>query len=186
VAADETDVRLHARLVAGDDDALGEAYDRWSDLVFSLAVRITNDHGAAEDVTQDVFVSLWERPARYDPDRGSLRSWLCLLARSRAIDSLRRAAARERVHAATAAQLTTQAEIDEALIWETEAKVVREAIHALPDPQRDAVVLAYRHGRTYRQVATELDIPEGTAKSRLRGALAMLADRLESEGIIER
>jgi RNA polymerase sigma-70 factor (ECF subfamily) len=186
VAADETDVRLHERLVAGEDDALAEAYDRWSALIYSLAVRITNDHAAAEDVTQDVFVSLWERPERFDPDRGALRTWLCLLARSRAIDWLRRAAARERVHAATAARPAIQGEVDDALIWETEAKVVREAIHALPDPQRDAVVLAYRHGRSYRQVARELDIPEGTAKSRLRGALTTLADLLESEGILER
>jgi hypothetical protein len=68
------DVRLRARLLAGDDDALAEAYDRWSALVYSLAMRITADHAAAEDVTQDVFVHLWQHPDRYDPYRGALRA----------------------------------------------------------------------------------------------------------------
>lgn len=186
MAGDETDVRLHERLVGGDDDALAEAYDKWSALVYSLAVRITEDHAAAEDVTQDVFVRLWERPEAYDPGRGALRTWLCLLARSRALDWTRRREARARYHAAAAAAAVEQPEIDEAVTWQTEAKIVREAVQALPEPQRQAVLLAYYHGHTYRQVAHELRIPEGTAKSRLRLALASLAERLAAEGILER
>ena len=76
--------------------------------------------------------------------------------------------------------------IDDAVIWHTETKVVREAVQALPDLQRQAVHLAYYRGHTYRQVALELNIPEGTAKSRLRLALANIADRLAAEGILER
>jgi RNA polymerase sigma factor (sigma-70 family) len=187
VRPDETDVRLHERILAGDDDALAEAYDRWSPLVHTLAVRITDDHGAAEEVTQDVFVQLWERPQTYDPARGALRSWLCMLARSRALDWMRRRRARIRYHASAAALMDGPADdVDEAVAWETAAKAVREAVRALPEPQREAVLLAYYHGRTYREVARELEIPEGTAKSRLRVALATLANRLTAEGIVER
>ena len=170
------DVQLSERLVAGDDDALAEAYDRWSTLIYSVAMRITADHAAAEDVTQDVFVHLWQHPDRYDPHRGALRSWLCLLARSRALDWVRRRRAQDRWHAAAAAIAPGQAE----------AKVVREAVAALPDRQREAVVLAYYRGRTYREVARDLSIPEGTAKWRLKAALSGLADCLAAEGILER
>jgi RNA polymerase sigma-70 factor (ECF subfamily) len=183
---DSSDARLHDRLVAGDDDALAEAYDRWSGLVHTVAVRITADHGAAEDVTQEVFVRLWERPQSYDPSRGALRAWLCMNARGRAIDWLRRWGTRGRDHATAVASFDSQADIDEAITSETEAKVVRDAVATLPDPQRVAVRLAYYHGHTYREVARKLDIPEGTAKYRLRTALSTLADRLEAEGILER
>jgi len=180
------DARLRERLLAGDDDALAEAYDRWSTLVHSLAMRITADHAAAEDVTQDVFVHLWQHPDRYDPRRGVLRSWLCLLARSRALDSVRRRRAQDRCHAAAAAIAPMPAEVDDGVVWQAEAKAVREAVAALPDRQREAVLLAYYGGRTYREVARDLDIPEGTAKWRLKAALSGLADSLATEGILER
>jgi RNA polymerase sigma-70 factor (ECF subfamily) len=187
VAEDRADdVRLRERLVAGDDDALAEAYDRWSTLVHSLAMRITADHAAAEDVTQDVFVHLWQHPDRYDPHRGALRGWLCLLARSRAIDCLRHRRAQDRRHTAAAAIAPPQAEVDDGILWQTEAKVIREAVVALPDRQREAVLLAYYRGRSYREVARDLGIPEGTAKWRLRAALSRLADRLAAEEILER
>ncbi|HEX6681674.1 MAG TPA: sigma-70 family RNA polymerase sigma factor [Candidatus Limnocylindrales bacterium] len=185
--ADETDVRLHERLVAGDDDALAEVYDTWSTLVYSVALRITGDHGGAEDVTQEVFVRLWERPHAYDPRRGALHTWLCVMTRSRALDRLRREATRNKYQAAAAAVAAgdSQAEVEEVAMWQAEAKAVREAIQALPEAQRDAIMLAFYHERTYREVARELNIPEGTAKSRLRGGLATLADHLTAEGIIE-
>jgi len=180
------DARLRERLLAGDDDALAEAYDRWSTLVHSLAMRITADHAAAEDVTQDVFVHLWQHPDRYDPNRGALRSWLCLLARSRALDWLRRRRSRDRCHTAAAAIAATPPEVDDGILWQTEAKVIREAVARLPDRQREAVLLAYYQGRTYREVALDLGIPEGTAKGRLKAALSRLADCLAAEGLLER
>jgi RNA polymerase sigma factor (sigma-70 family) len=187
VPADRADdVRLRERLLAGDDDALAEAYDRWSALVYSLAMRITADHAAAEDVTQDVFVHLWQHPDRYDPHRGALRGWLCLLARSRALDWLRRRRAQDRCHTAAAAIAPAPAGVDDGILWQTEAKVIREAVASLPEGQREAVLLAYYRGRTYREVARDLDIPEGTAKWRLRAALSRLADCLAAEDILER
>jgi RNA polymerase sigma factor (sigma-70 family) len=187
VPADRADDgQLRERLLAGDDDALAEAYDRWSALIYSLALRITADHAAAEDVTQDVFVHLWQHPDRYDPHRGALRGWLCLLARSRALDWLRRRRTQDRCYAAAAVIAPTPAEVDDGVVWQAEAKAVREAVAALPDRQREAVLLAYYRGRTYREVARDLGIPEGTAKWRLRAALSGLADCLAAEGILER
>jgi RNA polymerase sigma-70 factor (ECF subfamily) len=183
--ASETDVRLHERLVAGDDDALAEIYDSWSALVFSIAARITGDRAAAEDVTQEVFVRLWERPQAYDPGRGTLRTWLCVAARSRALDWIRRSQTRSRYQAAAGAIAQTPPEVDDGVILQVEVKAVREAVQALPEHQRSAVMLAFYHQRTYREVARELDIPEGTAKSRLRLGLASLASRLAAEGIID-
>jgi RNA polymerase sigma factor (sigma-70 family) len=187
VAVDTHDVQLRERLVAGDDDALAEAYDRWATLVHTVALRVTNDHAAAEDVTQEVFVYLWQRPETFRPERGGLRTWLCLLARRRALDWNRRHQVRARYHAVAAANtLQTEPGVEAAVTWQTEAKMVREAVLELPEPQRIAVMLAYYGDRSYRQVARELEIPEGTAKSRLRVALATLADRLAAEGILDR
>jgi RNA polymerase sigma factor (sigma-70 family) len=186
VSLDQSDAQFHERLVAGDDDALAEVYDLWSPLVHTVALRVTGDRAAAEDVTQDVFVHLWERPEKYDPQRGALRSWLCMLARSRALDSNRRRQVRARYHATAGAMVTDQAKVDDAITWEAEVKVVRSAVETLPEPQRAALLLAYYQGHTYREVARELEIPEGTAKSRMRVALATVAKRLTAEGIIER
>jgi RNA polymerase sigma-70 factor (ECF subfamily) len=185
--ADESDVRLHDRLVGGDDDALAEAYDSWSTLVYSIAIGITHDHGGAEDITQEVFLHLWERPQAYDPGRGALRTWLCVVARGRSLDWIRRAQTRSR-HQTKAAAMTVTAtpDVDESLMWQTEAKAVREAVQALPEPLQDAIRLAYYGQRTYRDVAKDLAIPEGTAKSRLRRGLSTLAEHLAAEGIIER
>lgn len=83
---------LRARLGAGDELALAEAYDQFSPMVYGLAVRVTGDRSAAEDVTQEVFLHLWQRPAAFDPDRGRLRTWLATMAHHRAVDHLRQVA----------------------------------------------------------------------------------------------
>jgi RNA polymerase sigma factor (sigma-70 family) len=189
--ADESDVRLHGRLVGGDD-ALAEAYDAWSALVYSIAMRITNDHTGAEDITQEVFLHLWEKPEAYDPQGGALRTWLCVTARSRALDWTRRTVNRRRYQTAAATHASVAApDVDESLMWQTEATAVREAVLALPEPLPNAIRLAFYHqrtyrDRTYRDVARDLAIPKGTAKSRLRRGLATLADRLAAEGIIDK
>lgn len=185
--ADESDAQLHERLLAGDGDALAEVYDRYSALVYGVAVRVTGDRAAAEDLTQDVFVRFWERPGTYRPDRGSLRSWICMVARNRALDWIRREGVRARYQLAAVAEQCEQAWVDEGRAWwHEEVAAVRAAVGALPEPQREAVKLAYYGGRSYREVAGDLRIPEGTAKSRLRAALATIADRLSADGIIER
>jgi RNA polymerase sigma-70 factor (ECF subfamily) len=177
------DRELVARLAAGDAAALAEMHDRYSRLVFGLARRVLGDDTMAEDVTQEVFVSVWQQPERFDPTRGSLRSWLGLLAHRRAVDrvraEVRRAKGEHQLDPTEPVTTDAENEVDVQLARAWLAGRVQEALAKLPDEQREAVVLAYYGGRTYRQVAVELDIPEGTAKSRLRLALAKLDELLQ-------
>jgi len=175
------DREFAARLVAGDESALAEIYDRYVGLVLGMARRVLGDDTKAEDVTQEVFVYVWEQPHRFDPTRGTLRSWLGLLAHHRSVDrvraDVRRARGESRVELVDTVTVSSN-EVDDKLSGTWLAGRVRDALDQLPAEQRDAVVLAYFGGRTYRQVADELAIPEGTAKSRLRLALAKLDDLL--------
>jgi RNA polymerase sigma factor (sigma-70 family) len=180
-SAGTDDRELAARLAGGDQAALAQVYDRYGSLVFGLARRILRDEALAEDVTQEVFLFLWEHPERFDPARGTLRSWLGLLAHRRSVDRVRaevRVTRTEARHRASEHPEPVFIDIDEQLSLGWLADQVRAALDQLPTAQRDAVVLAYFGGRTYRDVAAELDIPEGTAKSRLRLALSRLAELL--------
>ncbi|MET0628746.1 MAG: sigma-70 family RNA polymerase sigma factor [Acidimicrobiia bacterium] len=180
LSAWELDVR--ERLIAGDDAALGEVYDQFSSLVYGLAFRVIGDARAAEDVSQDVFVWLWERPAAFDPARGSLRTWLGTLAHRRSVDYVRREEARRRRNERDAARLPAVPDVGEMAAALVTAERVRAALAVLPSDQRDAIELAYFGGKTYREVADVLGIPEGTAKSRLRLGLRKIAVALEAEG----
>jgi RNA polymerase sigma-70 factor (ECF subfamily) len=174
----ERDVR--DRLCAGEERALCECYDQYSSFVYGLAVRVIGDARAAEDVTQDVFLHLWERPKVFDPGRGSLRTWLGTLAHRRAVDHVRREEARRRRATRDAALATCTPDVEEMACALVAAERVRAALLTLPDEQREAIELAYFGGKTYREVGVALGIPEGTAKSRLRLGLRRIADALES------
>jgi RNA polymerase sigma-70 factor (ECF subfamily) len=154
-------------------------------MVYGLAVRVTGDRGAAEDVAQEVFLHLWERPWAFDPDRGRLRAWLATMAHHRAVDHLRRTGVRDRATTRAAAERepAPPPNAEEAAVAAAVAKRVRVAVDELPPPQRTAILLAYFEGHTFRQVARLTGVPEGTAKSRLRLALRHLAVRLRSEGL---
>ena len=171
-----------ARLLAGDDAALGEVYDQFSSFVYGLALRVIGDTSAAEDVSQDVFVWLWERPGAFDPERGSLRTWLGTVTHRRAVDHIRREEARRRRSEREASRAVVAPDVEEMATALVTAEHVRVALGQLPEDQRSAVQLAYFGGRTYRQVAEKLGIPEGTAKSRLRLGLRKIADALHAEG----
>lgn len=176
----ELDVR--DRVVSGDDAALREVYDQYASFVYGIAVRVIGDPRAAEDVSQDVFVGFWERPAAFDPKRGSLRTWLGTLTHRRAVDHVRREEARRRRAEREAGRAVAAPDVEEMATALLTAERVRAALDVLPEEQRRAVHLAYFGGKTYRQVAETLGIPEGTAKSRLRLALRRIADTLEAEG----
>jgi len=173
---------VRERLVAGDHSALGEVYDQFSSLVYGLALRVIGDPRGAEDVSQDVFVWIWERPDAFDPDRGSLRTWLGTVTHRRSVDYVRREEARRRRTERDAALARSVPDVGELAAALVTAERVRAALEVLPDEQRQAVDLAYFGGRTYREVAEVLGIPEGTAKSRLRLALRKIASVLEAEG----
>ena len=178
------DAELHSRLVAGDDRALDEIYALFGSLVHRLAHRVTRDRDAASDVVQEVFGYLWEHPLAYDRGRAGLRTWLAMLAHRRAVDWVR---AEERRRQLALAQLHGPVElpgVDEAVEVADTSCRVRLVVKGLPAPLRAAVELAFYNEMTYRQVADELGIPEGTAKSRMRTALARIARTLAEEGIV--
>jgi RNA polymerase sigma-70 factor (ECF subfamily) len=177
----EHDVK--ARLVARDPRALAEMYDQFGSFVFGLASRVIRDRRAAEDVTQDVFLSLWERPEAFEPERGHLRTFLGTVAHRRAIDCVRREEARRRRNARDAQTSLPIPDVDELAIAIVTAEHVRAEVERLPADQREAIELAYFAGHTYRQVAEELGIPEGTAKSRMRLGLRRIADALAAKGM---
>ena len=176
-----TDDRLlRDRLVAGDERALATVVSEFGSLVRGVARKVLGDDAAAEDVTQDVFVWLWERPDRFDPERGSLRSFLTVVSRRRAIDWIRRhdADRRRADRAAQEAPLVLD-DLADGVTDRDDAAKVRAAVEALPAEQRECVTLAFFGGLSYREVAVRLGIPAGTAKSRLRLALGKLSTTLQ-------
>jgi RNA polymerase sigma-70 factor (ECF subfamily) len=177
---DDNDVRLRDGLIAGREQALAEAYDTYGPIVYGVALHVTRDRGAAEDIAQEVFVELWRRPERFDPQRARLRGWLCMIARRRGIDWVRRRRNQESLRVST--MELTSAGFEDDVLATTAHKQVRKAVADLPTLHREAIVLAYYHGLTYREVARALRIPEGTAKSRLRNALRRIGDQLTAEG----
>jgi len=164
--------------------ALAEAYRRHAGAVFGLAKRLLNDHALAEEVVQEVFLRLWNNPDRFDPDRGSLRSFLLAHSHGRAVDALRSNAARRRREDRDAHR-TADAGYDlDREVWDMAlASQVREALEGLQDQERAAIELAYFGGLTYREVAEQLGEAEGTVKSRIRVGLKRLRTDLQAAGI---
>jgi RNA polymerase sigma-70 factor (ECF subfamily) len=176
--------RTVARLQAGDDAALREVFDQYGAFVFGLAQRVTANRALAEDITQDVFVYVWTNAHRIDLGVGSLRSYLGVVTHRRAVDVVRSEESRKSREAREAekAPLDT-VDIGEQTVAVAQADMVRAALDTLPDEQRQIVIMTYLDGRSYREVAIELGIPEGTAKSRGRLALAKLAASLAAVGV---
>ena len=178
---DRPDSALMDRLRRGDDRALADIYDGYSGLVHGLALRVLRDRRAAEDVTQDVFVALWQDPDRFDPERGTLRTFLATITHRRAVDVIRRDEARNAREARSTDEPEPVPDPGDTVAQTLDSQRVRDAVAQLPVAQRRALELAYFRGRTYRQVAAELGIPEGTAKSRLRLGLQAISQMLRGE-----
>jgi RNA polymerase sigma-70 factor (ECF subfamily) len=159
------------RLAAGDPAALAEFYDRFAGLVNALALRILRDTGDAEDVVQEVFLQAWRQADRFDPARGTPEAWLCTIARTRALDRLRRRASRREDPSESAPPLAS-------LPRNVEALAVREALRELSQDQRRALELAYFEGLTQTEIAARLGEPLGTIKTRIRTAMIRLRESL--------
>lgn len=180
----DRDALLLARVRAGDDSALAAVYDEHAGLVYGLARRVTRDEELARDITQEVFAHFWEMPDRVDLSRGSLRSYLAVLAHRRAVDEVRRSEARSRAEIVSGMPEEEDGPENQVVAEAVRSwggKRLSELLRALSAEQREAVQLAYYEGLTYVQVASELGIPEGTAKYRLRAALARLRTLLTDE-----
>lgn len=155
-----------------DETALAEAYRRHAGSVFGLARRLVVDATLAEEIVQEVFLRLWNQPERFDPDRGSLRSFLLAQTHGRSVDLVRSESsrrAREERDAARTAEAGYDLELE--VMDLTVAERVKEAVAGLSDGEREAIELAYLSGYTYREVAERLSEPEGTVKSRIRAGL---------------
>ena len=167
-----------------DEGALAEAYRRHADSCFALARRVMLDRALAEEVVQELFVRLWNRPELYEPDRGSLRSFLIAQAHGRSVDLLRAETARRRREERDARErIAEPIDVDREIVNLSEAEAVQTALAALPETERAAIELAYFGGHTYREVAALLEQPEGTVKSRIRAGMLRLRAALVEAGI---
>jgi RNA polymerase sigma-70 factor, ECF subfamily len=176
------------QLVAGGDARAFEViYERHCTAVFSLAYRICGVRAAAEEVAQEAFLAIWRSGARYDRTRGSVRTWLLGVVHNRAIDSLRRSTAHDRLRVAdeqAAERLEAPERTEVEVARRDEARSMRAVVGTLPRDQRRVVELAYFGGFTQEQIAEMLDAPLGTVKGRMRLALEKLRAALEPKEAI--
>lgn len=177
-----SDVALVVAIIRGNRDAFAEVYRRHGGQAYGLAQRLCGG-GQAEDVVQQVFLEMWEKPDRYDPDRGSLRTFLLTQVHGRSVDRLRTDGARRaREWASVHDRQPDAAGTETAVLTHLAADKVWHLVSALPVGQRDAIVLAYVEDYTYGDVAAVLKQPVGTIKSRIRAGLTQLRVALSQEG----
>jgi RNA polymerase sigma-70 factor, ECF subfamily len=176
-APDRAERRLAARLRAGDTDALAAAYDAYGAATFGLLLRMLGDRAAAEDVQQQVFTEVWRRARDYDPRRAGLLTWLLTIARSRAVDHLRR-----RVPEPRDPQLpdgrTVEAEADALL----ERWRLAQLLGRLPEDERALLRLRFYDERSQSEISAATGIPIGTVKARMVRGLTRLREMIEAEG----
>jgi RNA polymerase sigma-70 factor, ECF subfamily len=165
----------------GDPRAFELLYDRHGGAAFSLAYRMTGNRTAAEDVSQEAFLSIWRSRLRYQPERGSVRTWVLGIVHNRAIDVLRRSLVHER-RRTSAEGLEERQEAPELTDIEAarreEARHVRTALETLPEEQRRTIELAYFGGFSHSQIAEMLETPIGTIKGRMRLGLEKMRQHL--------
>ena len=183
-AAEPADEELLNRIAGHDQSAFEAIYLRHSDLVYSIALRVVADPGIAQDVAQEVFLRVWRHPALFDVTRGRFVSWLMSVARNRAVDEVRsrgRRRLREVMPAPGADDPADPQAVDPQLAAQLadEREVVRRAMELLPQEQRTAIELAYFGGMTQQEIASVLDTPLGTVKTRVRLAMKKLRISLE-------
>jgi len=190
------DDALMEQISRGNTQAFEELYDRYVRGCFGLAMKIVREPTTAEEVVQDVFMKLWSRPGIFSSERGKFSGWLLTLVHNRSVDKLRRLKA-----GAAGPVLPLDGTLDSDLnladvladtaatpydrAWtEEQGRIVREAIKALPHPQREAIVLAYFGGLTQKEIAERLQEPLGTVKTRTRAALQQLRRALAGGGLM--
>ena len=179
-----SDAQLVTSIARYSEVALAEAYRRHGGAVFGLAKRVLMNPTEAEDVTQEVFLRLWNQPDRFDPARGSLRAFLMAQAHGRAVDAVRSTSSRRRREARDATRTAEAAYDMQREVWDLAlADQVAQAMGELPEDERRAIELAYFDGRTYREVAQLLDQPEGTVKSRIRNGMRRMRAVLARAGV---
>ncbi|WP_323095241.1 ECF RNA polymerase sigma factor SigK [Intrasporangium sp. YIM S08009] len=172
--------RLLRRAATGDEAAFGELYDAVSARLFGLVRRVVRDPAQSEEVAQEVFLEIWRHSARFDARRGSALSWMLTIAHRKAVDRVRSSeAARNRDESWGASHQDVDHDATaEAAVARLDAERVHQALGTLTEAQRGALELAYLSGYTHTEVAAMLDLPLGTAKTRIRDGLIRLRDTM--------
>jgi RNA polymerase sigma-70 factor (ECF subfamily) len=165
------DMRLVARIRAGDQQAMSELYDRYGKVVYAVALRVLQDAGGAEDVLQDVFLQLWRNPDAFDASRGSLAAWLAVISRHRSIDRLRKRRPETDIEdCVIAGGPDLRDESEHRLMIEK----VRGVLAEMTPDQRNVLELAFFQGLTHTEIAEKTGEPLGTVKTRIRSGLQQL------------
>lgn len=183
---DRRDRDLIDRVSGGDHAAFSELYRRYSPSAFGLANRILGDQTMAEEVLQEVFLSVWRRAGAFDPARGSVRSWLFAQIHHRSVDVVRREEAERRRSRATVEPEATEEDVDNVIEegWlSARREHVKSALTSLPEEQRRVIELAYYRGLTQTQVADAMGVPLGTVKSRTLAAMRRLRSVLAGNAV---
>ena len=170
---------LVGRVARGDASAFEALYDELSSAVFGLARRVVRDPARAEDVTQEVFLEVWRKAGRFDSALGKAKTWVMTIAHRRAVDAVRRSESQKRQDERAAPEQVSHDEPADSVIAAEEQGAVRECLETLTDLQLESVRLAYFNGYTYNEVATLLEKPLPTIKTRMRDGLIRLRDCLE-------
>lgn len=173
----DVDLLMH-RMARGDARAFEALYDELSPAVYGLARRVVRDPTRAEDVTQEVFLEVWRKAARFDSDLGKAKTWVMTIAHRRAVDAVRRSESNRRQDHRAAPDEVSHDEPADEVIKADEHSAVRGCLDTLTELQLESVRLAYFNGYTYNEVATLLDKPLPTIKTRMRDGLIRLRDCL--------
>lgn len=173
-----SDEALVALVARSDEAALAELYDRVGGVAYGLAYRVLRDEALAEDAVQDAFLTLWRTAASFLPERAKASTWILTLVHRRAVDVVRREQ-RRRAEPLERAPEPTEGSAEEAAWLRLERERVQAALARLPDPQREAIELAYYGGYSQAELAERLGQPLGTIKSRMFSGLSRLRELLE-------
>jgi len=165
------DGALIASIRAGNQSAMADLYDRYSSIVYAVAMRVLGDTAAAEDVLQEIFMQLWRNPGTFDASRGSLAPWLAVIARNRAVDALRKRRPQSDIEDVTlSVEPDLAVEADRSRV----AEKIRCVLKDMPAPQRNALEMAYFEGYSHAEIAQKTGEPLGTIKTRIRAGLMLL------------
>lgn len=182
-----------ALVADGDTVALGHLYDRYCQAVYSLCLRITHDAGAAEEVTQEVFVRLWRSAASFEPGRGRASTWLLRIAHNLSLNEIRRRQSRPviatdadwQIEGAQMSDSSTEGDPAMSAWLRERAETIQHALGTLPEPQRRCIELAFFGGLSQAEIAATLGDPLGTVKSRIRAGMQRLREVLVAAGVDE-
>jgi RNA polymerase sigma-70 factor, ECF subfamily len=166
-----TDAMLVSAIHAGDQTAMAQLYDKYSGIVYSVALRVLGDTGAAEDILQEVFMQLWRNPDVFDANRGSLPGWLAVITRNRAIDALRKRRPEDEI---TEVVVRVDPDFIQGVEWNRALEKIRGAMGSMPAPQRSALEMSFFQGLTHQEIAEKTGEPLGTIKTRIRAGLLLL------------